>query len=76
MSRRALAGFFVAAEIAGGLAVLPRRTRRLARWWLPALLVAVEQDAASSAPARARSIRYGLALAPASRGGLSETHTP
>ena len=29
------------AEIAGGLAVVPRRTRRLARWWLLALLVAV-----------------------------------
>jgi uncharacterized membrane protein len=29
------------AEIAGGAAVLPRRTRRLARWWLLALLVAV-----------------------------------
>jgi uncharacterized membrane protein len=29
------------AEIAGGLAVVPRPTRRLARWWLLALLVAV-----------------------------------
>jgi uncharacterized membrane protein len=29
------------AEIAGGLAVLPRRSRRFARWWLLALLVAV-----------------------------------
>ncbi|HEX9966766.1 MAG TPA: hypothetical protein VGB06_02350 [Solirubrobacterales bacterium] len=29
------------AEIAGGLAVVPRRSRRLARWWLLALLVAV-----------------------------------
>jgi len=29
------------AEIAGGAAVLPRRTRRLARWWLLGLLVAV-----------------------------------
>ena len=29
------------AEIAGGAAVLPRRTRRFARWWLLALLVAV-----------------------------------
>jgi uncharacterized membrane protein len=29
------------AEIAGGIAVLPRRTRRLARWWLLALLAAV-----------------------------------
>ena len=29
------------AEIVGGAAVLPRRTRRLARWWLLALLVAV-----------------------------------
>lgn len=29
------------AEIAGGLAVLPPPTRRLARWWLLALLLAV-----------------------------------
>jgi uncharacterized membrane protein len=29
------------AEIAGGVAVLPDRTRRLARWWLLATLVAV-----------------------------------
>ena len=29
------------AEIAGGLAVLPERTRRGARWWLLATLVAV-----------------------------------
>ncbi len=29
------------AEIAGGAAVIPRRTRRLARWWLLGLLVAV-----------------------------------
>lgn len=29
------------AEIAGGLAVLPRRSRRFARWWLLALLLAV-----------------------------------
>ena len=29
------------AELAGGLAVVPRRSRRLARWWLLALLVAV-----------------------------------
>jgi len=29
------------AEIAGGLAILPDRTRRRARWWLLALLVAV-----------------------------------
>lgn len=29
------------AEIAGGLAVVPRCGRRLARWWLLALLVAV-----------------------------------
>ena len=29
------------AEIAGGLAVIPDRTRPLARWWLLALLVAV-----------------------------------
>jgi len=29
------------AEIAGGLAVLPGPTRRLARWWLLALLAAV-----------------------------------
>ena len=30
-----------AAEIAGGLALLDDRTRRLARWWLIALLIAV-----------------------------------
>jgi uncharacterized membrane protein len=30
-----------AAEIAGGLALIPRRSRRLARWWLLALLAAV-----------------------------------
>jgi uncharacterized membrane protein len=30
-----------AAEIAGGAMVVPRRTRRLARWWLLGLLVAV-----------------------------------
>ena len=29
------------AEIAGGLAVIPPPTRRLARWWLLALLLAV-----------------------------------
>jgi uncharacterized membrane protein len=29
------------AEIAGGIGVLPDRTRRLARWWLLALLAAV-----------------------------------
>jgi uncharacterized membrane protein len=29
------------AEILGGAAVLPRRTRRFARWWLLALLAAV-----------------------------------
>jgi uncharacterized membrane protein len=29
------------AEIVGGLAVAPSRTRRFARWWLLALLVAV-----------------------------------
>ena len=29
------------AEIAGGLAVLPRATRRFAGWWLIALLIAV-----------------------------------
>ncbi len=29
------------AEIAGGLAVLPERTRRGARWWLLATLAAV-----------------------------------
>jgi uncharacterized membrane protein len=29
------------AEIAGAAAVVPRRSRRLARWWLLALLVAV-----------------------------------
>ena len=30
-----------AAEIAGGIAVVPTRTRRFARWWLLALLIAV-----------------------------------
>lgn len=30
-----------AAEIAGGLALLPERTRPAARWWLIALLIAV-----------------------------------
>jgi uncharacterized membrane protein len=29
------------AEIAGGAAIAPRRTRRFARWWLLGLLVAV-----------------------------------
>jgi uncharacterized membrane protein len=29
------------AEIAGGLALVPRRTRRFARWWLLGLLLAV-----------------------------------
>ena len=29
------------AEVAGGIAVIPRATRDLARWWLIALLVAV-----------------------------------
>jgi uncharacterized membrane protein len=29
------------AELAGGLAVIPRRTRRAARWWLLATLAAV-----------------------------------
>ena len=29
------------AEIAGGMAVIPKRTRPLARWWLTALLIAV-----------------------------------
>lgn len=29
------------AELAGGLAVLPHRTRRVARWWLLATLIAV-----------------------------------
>jgi uncharacterized membrane protein len=29
------------AEIAGGVAVIPERTRPLARWWLTALLLAV-----------------------------------
>ena len=30
-----------AAEIAGGLAALPARTRRIARWWLLATVVAI-----------------------------------
>jgi uncharacterized membrane protein len=29
------------AELAGGAAVVPRRTRRFARWWLLCLLVAI-----------------------------------
>jgi uncharacterized membrane protein len=29
------------AEIAGGLAIVPRRTRRFARWWLLGLLLSV-----------------------------------
>ncbi|MFI5027729.1 MAG: DoxX family protein [Solirubrobacterales bacterium] len=29
------------AELAGGVAVIPRRSRRFARWWLLALLAAV-----------------------------------
>src|SRR4051812_33831900 len=29
------------AEVAGGIAVVPGRTRRLARWWLTTLLIAV-----------------------------------
>ena len=29
------------AEVAGGVALVPRRSRRLARWWLLGLLVAV-----------------------------------
>jgi uncharacterized membrane protein len=29
------------AEIAGGVAVVPRRSRRFARWWLIGLLVAI-----------------------------------
>jgi uncharacterized membrane protein len=29
------------AEIAGGVAIVPRRTRRFARWWLLGLLLAV-----------------------------------
>lgn len=34
-------GWSGCAEIAGGLAVIPERTRGLARWWLIALLAAV-----------------------------------
>jgi uncharacterized membrane protein len=29
------------AEVAGGLAVIPRRSRRFARWWLLGLLLAI-----------------------------------
>lgn len=39
--RRALVLASGAAEIAGGLAVVPRRTRRLAGWWLVGVLAAV-----------------------------------
>lgn len=40
-SKRAIVAVSGAAEIAGGLAVLAPRTRRLGRWWLLALLAAV-----------------------------------
>jgi uncharacterized membrane protein len=39
--KRELVAASGAAEIAGGLAVLPERTRRGARWWLLATLLAV-----------------------------------
>jgi uncharacterized membrane protein len=39
--RRELVVASAIAEIAGGIAVLPNRTRRFARWWLLATLVAV-----------------------------------
>lgn len=39
--RRELVQISGVAEIVGGLAVAPRRSRRLARWWLLALLAAV-----------------------------------
>jgi uncharacterized membrane protein len=39
--RRELVVASAIAEIAGGIAVLPDRTRRFARWWLLATLVAV-----------------------------------
>jgi uncharacterized membrane protein len=39
--RREIVAVSGVAEIVGGAAVLPRRTRRFARWWLLALLAAV-----------------------------------
>jgi uncharacterized membrane protein len=39
--RREIVAISGVAEIAGGLAVAPAGTRRIARWWLLALLVAV-----------------------------------
>ncbi len=58
------------AEIAGGLAVLPARTRRFGRWWLLGLLLAVfpanvhmAADPAGS-PGRRRSDRPDPARAP------------
>jgi uncharacterized membrane protein len=39
--RREVVALSGVAEIVGGAAVLPRRSRRLARWWLLALLLAV-----------------------------------
>jgi uncharacterized membrane protein len=39
--RRELVVASAIAEIAGGVAVLPNRTRRWARWWLLATLIAV-----------------------------------
>ena len=40
-SHREAVVFSGIAEIAGGLALVPRRTRRFARWWLLGLLLAV-----------------------------------
>ena len=39
--KRELVAISGVAELAGGLAVLPARTRRGARWWLLATLIAV-----------------------------------
>ena len=39
--RKELVALSGAAEIAGGVAVLPERTRRFGRWWLLATIVAI-----------------------------------
>lgn len=54
-----------AAELAGGLAVLPDRTRRLARWWLLTTLAAIYWANVHMAlrPERFPRIRPGLLYA-------------
>ena len=51
-----------AAEIAGGAAIVPRRTRPLARWWLLATLVAVYPANIHMALRPERFPRYPAAL--------------